>query len=123
LKSFLDDAGADKILCGIEKMKDYRRAVDAATYKKEYDDKPRPGLRSIMQFNLLKEGRVEEFNEFRIKYGAIYLDFSGADLSDTELSGARLSLANLSKSDLSLANLYKANLSHAELSDAKLLHA
>jgi uncharacterized protein YjbI with pentapeptide repeats len=97
---------------------------------------------------LLKEGKIDEFDEFRRKNNYSRLDFynvdlGGRDLSHADLGNADLSLANLreaklqhtifveaslmgaqlSKADLSFAKLSKSRLLKADLSFAKLSNA
>nr|QNO57883.1 hypothetical protein OIIBKNPK_00020 [Methanosarcinales archaeon ANME-1 ERB7] len=74
---------------------------------------------------LLKAGRVSEFNALMGREGLEEIDLSGADLSGADLgeinlSWANLSMANLSGADLSMANLREAYLSIANLSGADL---
>ena len=89
---------------------------------------------------LLKDGKVEEFNQYRdgTDYAPIDLtgaelyrailtgvelyraDLTGADFSGADLTGANLTRANLSKADFREANLTRANLTEANLSRAHL---
>jgi uncharacterized protein YjbI with pentapeptide repeats len=72
--------------------------------------------------SLLKESRVEEWNQRRQREEEIS-SLSGADLSEAHLYQANLSRANLSRAKLSGANLSQANLSRANLSQANLSQA
>ncbi|QDU48718.1 pentapeptide repeat-containing protein [Gimesia panareensis] len=56
--------------------------------------------------------------EWRMKYGRITLDLSGADLRGVDLNGVKMPKANLGG-----ANLNRANLSCTDLSDANLVGA
>ncbi len=70
--------------------------------------------------DLLRNGKVDEFNGIRRKYKNKILDLQHANLSDTNLSWANLSDANLSNIILADANLSNASLSNAILSRANL---
>ena len=77
--------------------------------------------------DLLRIGRVKEFNEIRIKHH-IYPNFSGADLSGANLSHADLERVYLLHTNLSSANLSHTNLrgiylSHTDLSNTDLTEA
>lgn len=87
---------------------------------------------------LLKEGGVEEWNKWRMKFPFVkvnlseadlssadlrYVNLSSADLSDANLHSADLSSANLRNANLSDANLHSANLHSADLSNANLSNA
>lgn len=72
---------------------------------------------------LLKAGRVQEFNERRKKRGAPDLfaaDLAGAQIPEADLTGANLEKADLTDADLTDANLYRANLNGADLTNTKL---
>ncbi|MEL6349495.1 MAG: pentapeptide repeat-containing protein [Myxococcota bacterium] len=72
---------------------------------------------------LLKSGRVTEFNNQRPMRGKVDLfaaDLANAQISGADLSGANLEKADLSGADLSKCNLVKANLSGADLTGANL---
>ena len=74
---------------------------------------------------LLKAGKVSEFNALRDRESIGKIDLRGADLSGADLSmavliGADLSRANLFGADLSRANLFGADLSRAVLREAVL---
>jgi uncharacterized protein YjbI with pentapeptide repeats len=87
---------------------------------------------------LLKEGKIDEFNEFRRKnnYSRLAfhsIDLGGRDLSHIDLGNADLNLANLRETKLQhaifveasliAAQLSKADLSSAKLSKSRLLKA
>jgi uncharacterized protein YjbI with pentapeptide repeats len=67
---------------------------------------------------LLKEGKIDEFNEFRRKNNYSRLDFYNVDLS-----GRDLSHADLGNADLNLANLREAKLQHTIFVEASLTGA
>ena len=67
---------------------------------------------------LLKEGKIDEFNEFRRKNNYSRLDFYNVDLG-----GRDLSHADLRNSDLNLANLREAKLQHTIFVEASLVAA
>ena len=67
---------------------------------------------------LLKEGKIDEFNEFRRKNNYSRLDFYNVDLG-----GRDLSHADLGNSDLNLANLREAKLQHTIFVEASLVAA
>ena len=67
---------------------------------------------------LLKEGKIDEFNEFRRKNNYSRLDFYNVDLG-----GRDLSYADLGNSDLNLANLREAKLQHTIFVEASLVAA
>jgi uncharacterized protein YjbI with pentapeptide repeats len=67
---------------------------------------------------LLKEGKIDEFNEFRRKNNYSRLDFYNVDLG-----GRDLSHADLGNSDLNLANLREAKLQHTIFVEASLIAA
>ncbi len=67
---------------------------------------------------LLKEGKIVEFNEFRRKNNYSRLDFSNVDLG-----GKDLSHADLRNADLNLANLREAKLQHTIFVEASLMAA
>ena len=67
---------------------------------------------------LLKEGKIDEFNEFRRKNNYSRLDFYNVDLG-----GRDLSHADLRNSDLNLANLREAKLQHTIFVEASLIAA
>ena len=67
---------------------------------------------------LLKEGKIDEFNEFRRKNNYSRLDFYNVDLG-----GRDLSYADLGNSDLNLANLREAKLQHTIFVEASLVTA
>lgn len=69
---------------------------------------------------LLKAGKVSEFNALRRREGIKELDLSGANLRWADLRGAILIVANLSGGDLSGSYLSGANLRGANLSGANL---
>ena len=146
LRNFIDAQGSEKqphvyeILLNIEKMEEYRRALDTAKLKPQveqvqWQDVP---LYNVKLLKLLRERKVQEFNKVRFETGMFDLDFSdavltgynltginltGVNLSDTNLLYITLSYANLSNANLSYANLSYANLSYANLRGAKLLQA
>jgi uncharacterized caspase-like protein len=77
---------------------------------------------------LLKEERIDEFNEFRRKNNYSRIDFynvdlSGREVSHTDLKNADLNLANLGKAKLQHAIFVEASLLAAQLSNAKLSNA
>jgi uncharacterized protein YjbI with pentapeptide repeats len=133
LRSFLD-AGADEILREIETMEDYRRALEATKLKKEEKELTgKQGPTKKLLLELLKTGRVKEFNNVRSEHHIYYPDLSYADLQEadlqeaylsfTKLSGAKLSFTELSHAKLSYADLSHAFLSFADLSHSDLFHA
>ena len=67
---------------------------------------------------LLKEGRIDEFNEFRGKNNYSRLDFYNVDLG-----GRDLSRADFENADLNLANLREAKLQHTIFVEASLVGA
>jgi uncharacterized protein YjbI with pentapeptide repeats len=67
---------------------------------------------------LLKDRKIDEFNEFRRKNNYSRLNFYSVDLS-----GRDLSYADLRNSDLNLANLTEAKLHHVVFQAANLLGA
>ena len=67
---------------------------------------------------LLKEGKIDEFNEFRRKNNYSRLDFYNVDFG-----GRDLSHADLRNSDLNLANLREAKLQHTIFVEASLIAA
>ena len=67
---------------------------------------------------LLKEGKIVEFTEFRRKNNYSRLDFSNVDLG-----GKDLSHADLRNADLNLANLREAKLQHTIFVEASLIAA
>lgn len=69
---------------------------------------------------LLRAGKVSEFNALRDREGLDEIDLSGANLSEVNLSGANLSGANLSRANLIEANLRGVDLREADLSRAEL---
>jgi hypothetical protein len=69
---------------------------------------------------LLKAGRVSEFNALRGRDGLEEIDLSGAYLRGTYLSGAYLREADLRGADLSIANLSGADLSGTYLGEINL---
>jgi hypothetical protein len=124
LRSFLY-AGADEILRDIDRMEDYRRALEATKLKE--------GPTKEFLLELLRTGRVKEFNEVRTKY-PISPDISFANLSGANLSGANFSYssfsgsfnnvdfvgANLSYSLIAGADFYFSNFSAADLSNIEV---
>ena len=76
---------------------------------------------------LLKEGRIEEWNQRRSSAEEIppleKADLSGANLSGANLRGANLREANLREANLREANLREANLREADLRGANLAGA
>lgn len=73
------------------------------------------------QLLLLKQG-VHSWNK-SILNNFLWLNFSGADLSETNLSGLFLCWANLSRANLRSSSLCKVNLCFANLSSANLNRA
>jgi hypothetical protein len=109
LTSFLD-VGADKILLTIKTMEEYRRALEATKLKEEENQLTGRQVPTKELFlELLRTGRVKQFNDMRIGRG-IYPNLSGANLPKANLSFANLSFANLSFANLSGANLSGADL-------------
>ncbi|MFT4977952.1 MAG: hypothetical protein ACI8S6_003860 [Myxococcota bacterium] len=75
---------------------------------------------------LLKQGKIAEFNKARPLRGKLELfaaDLSGVDLRGADLSKANLEKADLSGVNLSGVNLAGANLSGVDLTDANLVEA
>ena len=68
---------------------------------------------------LLQDGKVDEFNQFRIENPYLKIDLSYADLSGTNLEGADLYEARLEYADLRDANLSGASLTGSNLYAAK----
>lgn len=149
LKNFLD-AGADKILLRIEKMEELRRALDTAKLKptegkQDYDNKNLKPIDNKQDdektkelLKLLREGKIEQFNELRAQFNLSRLDFSyvnlesadlrhvnlsNTDLFHTNLSFAYFKDANLEGANLALTNLSAANLQNANLDSAILAAA
>jgi uncharacterized protein YjbI with pentapeptide repeats len=106
LRSFLDAEAAD-ILLRIEKMEELRRALDTTKLKPTKEEEGKEQQRDKVTNELLREGKVKQFNEIVTKSGfnSAYLNFSYANPLD-----AKLSYTNLLSADLSYANLLKANL-------------
>jgi uncharacterized protein YjbI with pentapeptide repeats len=73
--------------------------------------------------NLLKRGKVDEFNDIRGRSSIKILVLSGGNLYGANLSGANLSDVRLNRANLSDANLSDANLSNAILSGTMLNYA
>jgi len=69
---------------------------------------------------LLKAGKIDEFNQFRADNPDFKIDFYGADFSGTDLSYANLAGVNLAGANFTNANLIKANLKNAELYGVKI---
>jgi uncharacterized protein YjbI with pentapeptide repeats len=67
---------------------------------------------------LLKEGKIDEFNEFRRKN-----NYSRLDLYNVDLGGRDLSHADLGNADLNLANLREAKLQHTIFVETSLMGA
>jgi len=65
---------------------------------------------------LLQNGSVEEFNNFRTSSNNDLLDLSEADLRNCELTGANLSNVDLSGSDFSESDLTETDFSSSDLS-------
>jgi uncharacterized protein YjbI with pentapeptide repeats len=124
LRSFLDAGGA-KILLDIDEMEKYRRAVEATEPKEEQRQQMsrEQGPTNEELLELLKTGKVEQFNNSRIEHTTIYPDLSNANLSKANLSNANLSKANLSNADLTGTRLKSADLSYVNLSGADLSNA
>ena len=55
--------------------------------------------------NLLKEGKINDWNEWRSQHSDQHLDLTNTDLSSLDLTGANFSNSNLSGVDLTGANL------------------
>ena len=141
LRKFLDAKGGEnqppvyEILLRIQKMEEHRRGLDTAKLNLANEgeqisaggDNPSRvlGDTKIVRMitkkqeegtklkKLLNEGKIQEFNEMRVKL----------DISNPELVEADLKDANLTHADLSGANLVGANLTHADLSFTNLTHA
>jgi Pentapeptide repeats (8 copies) len=102
-------------------------------YKVGEENVPEAGYSSTKLLELLKGGKISQFNDLRQQLGNQILVLENANLSEANLSEANLSAANLSNAnlsnadlfhaDLSNANLLNANLSNANLSNADLFHA
>jgi uncharacterized protein YjbI with pentapeptide repeats len=111
LINFLDAAA--QIPGSIEKMEEYRRALDAIKMRLM-----KLRLHRVTDDNLIKllhEGQIQQFNERRSE-----LKISHPDFTNAKLAGANLSKADLSGADLSNAKLAGAKLSKADLSGANL---
>jgi predicted KAP-like P-loop ATPase len=113
LTSFLD-VGALQNLQNIHHMEEHRRVLAAARVRRVEEDKEaierdiKSREEHEAQMNLLKQGKVKEFNAQRSAW-AVY---PGAiDLSGVDLSGVDFSRAYFWSTDLSGANLSRANLS------------
>jgi len=77
---------------------------------------------------LLREGKIQEFNETRQKnnYPAIYLinaDLSNTNLENANLRGIILDNSNLQKADLKSTNLRCTSLRHADLRNSRIFGA
>jgi hypothetical protein len=107
LRDFLE-AGAQEILEHIQKMEDHRRALDAAKLPLPVEEEQQRYSKKEL-IKLLRENKIPQFNELRIKQKIISLDLSDTDLSKANLSRADLSRANLSNSNLSYAKLQVLN--------------
>jgi hypothetical protein len=123
LWDFLSDNKIGGVIFSIADWKVYRQVVETLKEEKELIREARPDATGQDFFVLLKQGRIKEFNEARVKVGAgsiriIYLDLHGANLSDADLRDA-----NLSDADLRDANLIGANLRYANLIGANLIGA
>jgi hypothetical protein len=130
LRSFLD-AGAVEILLHIDKMEEHRRALDTTKlnptvspnptrYKSFFENYYDEETNKLLK--LLHEDSVQQFNEIRAKSNNV-VNFSEANLADTNLRAVNLSDANLRGADLSGTDLSSAFLTRANLRGAKLLDA
>ena len=72
--------------------------------------------------DLLKQGGVEVWNQWRYEHRDIQPDLSGADLRELDLNKINLVYANLSGANISKANLVEANLISSCLSKADLFN-
>lgn len=70
--------------------------------------------------SLLSEGRVREFNLFRLRHSDEKIDLSGANLRRANLSGADLYDADLRGVDFRGADMRLTDLSMAKLEGANL---
>ncbi|MCK5039936.1 MAG: pentapeptide repeat-containing protein [Candidatus Aenigmarchaeota archaeon] len=122
-KNKKDDRIIDKITpLDDDKLSKYKKII--ITVPKEIN--VTPNKETFIQ--LLKTGKVDEFNELRKEVKTVDLnevDLSGLDLYEIDLSEAILTKSNLSESrlmDANLRNSYlpKTNLSGADLSNADL---
>ncbi len=94
-----------------------------ASYPKLKSLKFEDVLKSISKsmLNLLREGKVQEFNKMREENSSKnLLDFSMENLHGIKIPGANLSSANLRRTNLSAADLEGANISNADLTRADL---
>ncbi len=89
-----------------------------ASYPKLKSSKVEDDQASML--NLLREGKVEEFNKRREKNSKTPLDFSMENLHGIHIPGANLSSANLRRTNLSASDLEGADISNADLSRADL---
>src|SRR6266487_4612664 len=72
--------------------------------------------------DLLKQGEVEVWTQWRYEHRDIQPDLSGADLRELDLNKINLVYANLSGANISKANLVEANLISSCLSKADLFN-
>jgi hypothetical protein len=115
LVDFLD-SGALEVLGKIEKMEDYRRAVNTTKLNPTEE-------KEAQLIKLLREGKIEEFNNTRPRNAGINLEgiyLMNAKLFDVDLRYDNLTSAHLSGANLSYAFLYMTNLSDADLRGANL---
>lgn len=131
LWDFLSDDKIGVVIFSIENWKVYRQVVETLKEEKELIRDARPSAAKGTLVKLLKEGRVNEFNEARLRpLGGGVIELIDADLSGADLTGARLNVANLNSAiliganlrgaDLTGANLFVANLNDAILTGAYL---
>ena len=108
-------------------MKDwniYRRAIEIGV---EPPIKHKDTINKIpineAAFDLLKNGKIIEFNEKRKSFSFTILYLIGVDLQGANLNGANLEDANLNGANLEDANLNGANLEDANLIGTKFMKA
>lgn len=78
--------------------------------------------------DLLRTGRIQEFNEWRRQHGSIPICFrrchlDGWNLSGADFSGADLEMANLIRANMTRCNFQNANLFHVSWSFADVTEA
>ena len=124
-----------EIIFSIKNWEIYRRAAEAVK-EIPHTETPSPSHttptwvpRKIVtqsdenKLMLLKEGRVEEFNELQRQTNSKPLIYTGADLKGARISGVNLRGAQLRAANLDEANLNQVDLSNSDLEDATIRSA
>lgn len=70
-------------------------------------------------FQLLKNGLIDEFNEYRAEDSELLIDLSEIDIKGTDLPGINLSNTDLTGSDLSECDLTDADFANSNLTSVK----